>query len=237
MKIEFLILLLTFLMSHFLFGQIVDSEDLIENSYSSPESIKGQTVWEKRGFRMYGIREGEIYEQMGIKDGDLLVEWNGKKLTREKDLKYILESFHVGKFAAIVIRNGKKVSLKYPTEGDMISPGVPGFVVESVEENGFFEEFGIKKGDLIIAFNGRKISKPRDFEFSFGGKSKIEALVQRNYSELVLKIDSGAEGKIKGYFWYNQARCLFPQKPCRGELATISIKKLDGRIVSVVNIE
>ncbi len=56
-----------------------------------------------------------------------------------------------------------------------------GFVVSKVSKNGYANNIGIKKGDIIISFNGKKISSLEDLRILYGSIRKNER------PELVIK--------------------------------------------------
>lgn len=100
--------------SHFSWAQ--DGVDLIDDTKPAV-SFKDQNVWEAGGFRVRDVTKNSLYEQMGIKNGDLIKKWNGKKITKAEDLKFIMKTISDDKgLTATVDRGGKEMIFHYPNE-------------------------------------------------------------------------------------------------------------------------
>ncbi len=66
------------------------------------------------GFKIDFIDKGSLIDKLGIRDGDIIVSVNGKKLTTVEDALYFLNSFYSLKEIRIgILRGGKEVFFVY----------------------------------------------------------------------------------------------------------------------------
>jgi Tol biopolymer transport system component len=72
---------------------------------------------EVKGVKLSGVREGSPAEKGGIKGGDIIVEFAGKKIENIYDYTYALQEHKAGETITIVVtRDGKPVSLQVTLE-------------------------------------------------------------------------------------------------------------------------
>lgn len=72
---------------------------------------------EVKGVKLSGVREGSPAEKGGIKGGDIIVEFGGKKIENIYDYTYALQEHKAGETVTIVVtREGQPVSLQVTLE-------------------------------------------------------------------------------------------------------------------------
>ncbi len=88
---------------------------------------------------------------------------------------------------AYVIRGGKEVTVNMPGDLDLLEmfKSVPPFMaqfiesrVDSVAPGSLAQRMGMRHGDMIVAFNGRKISSHNDFLYEVGRISDVLAFAK-----------------------------------------------------------
>jgi serine protease Do len=149
---------------------------------------------EKKGALVSQVFKGGPAEKAGIKQGDVIIEFDGKEITNFNDLPRIVASTPVGKTVTItVLRNGKTLPLQVtvaemeePTEiakapskkplGMTVQDITPeiaraleleevtGVVVAGVEPDSPAARVDIRKGDVIQEVNRKPIKDVREFE-------------------------------------------------------------------------
>ena len=73
---------------------------------------------EVEGVRLTGVREGSPASKCGLRSGDLIVGWSGKKITNIYDLTYLLQEHRPGDEVEIsVVRDGGEMSFTATLEG------------------------------------------------------------------------------------------------------------------------
>ena len=73
---------------------------------------------EVEGVRLTGVREGSPASKCGLRSGDLIVGWSGKKITNIYDLTYLLQEHRPGDEVEIsVVRDGREMSFTATLEG------------------------------------------------------------------------------------------------------------------------
>jgi S1-C subfamily serine protease len=73
---------------------------------------------EVEGVRLTGVREGSPADKCGLRSGDLMVGWSGKKITNIYDLTYLLQEHRPGDRVEIsVVRDGGEMSFTATLEG------------------------------------------------------------------------------------------------------------------------
>lgn len=73
---------------------------------------------EVEGVRLSGVREGSPAAKCGLRSGDLMVGWSGKKITNIYDLTYLLQEHRPGDEVDIsVVRDGEELQLTAILEG------------------------------------------------------------------------------------------------------------------------
>ncbi len=138
----------------------------------------------------------------GIKDGDVIISYDGKAIDSPTTLRNFVAQTAVGKRVnVIVVRDGKQKTLRIKigeqpkdiaeagiaTENDNnessalaglevrtltdeisrqigLPEGTTGVVIASVEPNSSAQEAGLRKGDVIVELNRKKVRKLSDFK-------------------------------------------------------------------------
>ncbi len=73
---------------------------------------------EVEGVRLTGVREGSPAAKCGLRSGDLIVGWSGKKVTNIYDLTYLLQEHRAGDQVEIsVVRDSEQLRLTATLEG------------------------------------------------------------------------------------------------------------------------
>jgi len=73
---------------------------------------------EVEGVRLTGVREGSPAAKCGLRSGDLMVGWSGKKITNIYDLTYLLQEHRPGDEVEIsVVREGETLKFTATLEG------------------------------------------------------------------------------------------------------------------------
>jgi S1-C subfamily serine protease len=74
-----------------------------------------QIVCEVSGCKVIEMSRDSLFRLMGLKEGDVIKKWNGKKLDKGKDLQFIFNTINEQqKLTAVVDRNGKEMIFHYP---------------------------------------------------------------------------------------------------------------------------
>jgi len=149
---------------------------------------------EKKGALVSQVFKGGPAEKAGIKQGDVIVEFDGKEIVNFNDLPRIVASTPVGRTVTItILRNGKTIPLqvsvaemeepteiaKAPSKKPLgmtvqdITPeiaraleleAVTGIVVAGVEPDSPAARADIRKGDVIQEVNRKPIKDVQEFE-------------------------------------------------------------------------
>ncbi len=159
----------------------------------TPQLAESFGLKEERGALVSQVLKGGPAEKAGIKQGDIILEFDGKEIKEFGDLSRIVASTPVGKTVTIkVFRNGEAISLK-ATVAEMEEPtevakapskkplgitvqditpeiarslgleGATGVVVTDVEPGGPAAKAGIRRGDVIHEVNRKPIKNAEDF--------------------------------------------------------------------------
>lgn len=118
----------------------------------------------------HGMKFNQEAKSYGFHDNDILLGTEkGEFKTFSADMFRDISTAH----KCYVIRNGKKMTINLPGEINMLSmlksapqfmrPYIPN-TIDTVMPNSPALKAGIKKGDCIVAFNGKKIGSYNDFQ-------------------------------------------------------------------------
>ena len=141
----------------------------------------------------------------GLRKGDVIVKLNGKSfhLSWAHFVKEIL--FTVDPVRLEVLRDGKKMEITYIPRVNPAAPGSlkaeglawPFFTVnipvQVIPEKGSIAaKAGIKKGDIIAAFNGVPLQSPGEFQhmIDLAGDRELELTLIREKKEFTVKVRS-----------------------------------------------
>jgi len=72
---------------------------------------------EVAGVKLSGVRGGSPAEKAGLKGGDVIIEFGGKKITNIYDYTYALDAVKIGQSVEVVVlRDGKQVRIQVTPE-------------------------------------------------------------------------------------------------------------------------
>ncbi len=108
------------------------------------------------------VAENSLAQKLGIREGDIIVEINSKRVESWKDVETaILDNVLAKEWRVEVLREGKRISL-YTKEklgkitGFGAEPYIPAVIGFVVEDSPAFQ-VGLRKGDKILKVNGKDV--------------------------------------------------------------------------------
>lgn len=139
----------------------------------------------------YGLKFNETAQNIGFRDGDILLSADGKELERfgMDMIRDVVEAKEVK-----VLRNGETVSIAMPELSlidvaqqdpmfvDIFYPNV----VDSVLAGGGFANAGIQKGDSLMAVNGKTLNSWNDFQNQIADLKLRAEVAQKTTAEFTL---------------------------------------------------
>ena len=190
----------------------------------TPELAKSFNLKEAKGALIAQIEKDGPADKAGLRDGDIVIEYNGKPIADIRELSQAVASTKPGaKVKVKAMREGKPVSLvivvgEMPTDGKLnfkkpaasqnnaLGANVRplndkekkrvsnGLFVESVY--GAAAEAGMRRGDIIISAGGKKIRTEKDLnEVVSKAKGSLAVLVDRNGSREFIPVKLSDEVK------------------------------------------
>ena len=154
-----------------------------------------------------GVMVSDVMKKYGFKDGDKLISIDGKQPYLFSDYQngILLDNAETVK----VNRNGEDTIISIPSQlpkdviaskTRMFSPLVE-FIAEKFTENSLNKTCGIKKGDRIIAINGKSVPYFQFFakELAKDSCREVGLTVMRNGDSLVVNVKVDQYGKIGLY--------------------------------------
>lgn len=190
----------------------------------TPELAKSFNLKEAKGALIAQIEKDGPADKAGLRDGDIVIEYNGKPIADIRELSQAVASTKPGaKVKVKAMREGKPVSLvivvgEMPTDrklnfkkpaasqnnalGANVRPlndkekkrVSNGLFVESVY--GAAAEAGMRRGDIIISAGGKKIRTEKDLnEVVSKAKGSLAVLVDRNGSREFIPVKLSDEVK------------------------------------------
>ena len=190
----------------------------------TPELAKSFNLKEAKGALIAQIEKDGPADKAGLRDGDIVIEYNGKPIADIRELSQAVASTKPGaKVKVKAIRECKPVSLgsvvgEIPTDGKLnfkkpaasqnkaLGANVRplndkekkrvsnGLFVESVY--GAAAEAGMRRGDIIISAGGKKIRTEKDLnEVVSKAKGSLAVLVDRNGSREFIPVKLSDEVK------------------------------------------
>lgn len=190
----------------------------------TPELAKSFNLKEAKGALIAQIEKDGPADKAGLRDGDIVIEYNGKPIADISELSQAVASTKPGaKVKVKAMREGKPVSLvivvgEMPTDGKLnfkkpaasqnnaLGANVRplndkekkrvsnGLFVESVY--GAAAEAGMRRGDIIISAGGKKIRTEKDLnEVVSKAKGSLAVLVDRNGSREFIPVKLSDEVK------------------------------------------
>ncbi|MBR5611611.1 MAG: site-2 protease family protein, partial [Bacteroidaceae bacterium] len=144
----------------------------------------------------YGMEFNERAEEIGFRDGDILLSADDKPLERfDVDMLRAMTEARTVK----VSRQGKEVEIFLPEislldvakdNPPFVEPLIPN-VVDSVIVGMPFEQAGVRKGDVLLAVNGKQITSWNSFLTIMGELREVAEAENKNNADLTLVYDRG----------------------------------------------
>ena len=190
----------------------------------TPELAKSFNLKDAKGALIAQIEKDGPADKAGLRDGDIVIEYNGKPIADIRELSQAVASTKPGaKVKVKAMREGKPVNLvivvgEMPTDGKLNfkKPAASqnnalgsifrrlydnekkrvsnGLFVESVY--GAAAEAGMRRGDIIISAGGKKIRTEKDLnEVVSKAKGSLAVLVDRNGSREFIPVKLSDEAK------------------------------------------
>jgi serine protease Do len=191
---------------------IQDVSNELAESFGLPKGMKGVVLT--------SIGEDSPAKKAGLQKGDVIVKFNGKKLERVNDLqqkvaetipgtKVLVEIFRRGEFLKKSVKVGKRPTeeaaqltpnkSKFGMRLVEITPNNKpypefkddhGLLVYEVDQTGIAWEKGIRRGDVIVEANNKKLNSVEDFFQIMTRAEKtsrpVYLLVNRNGREMFI---------------------------------------------------
>jgi len=159
----------------------------------TPDLAASFNLPEEQGALVAEVVEGSPAQKAGIKEGDVILEFNGKPIHEMNELPHLVANAPVGKqVPVLVLRDGKKetfnVAIEQLKDGEgsedvaltqdklgmkvteltkeqaaHMRAGESGVVVSEVQSDSVAERAGISAGDLIREINGLRIATVSDY--------------------------------------------------------------------------
>jgi len=161
---------------------------------------------------VFEVEEGSPADKAGIKPGDVLYSYNGKRLRSSADLTEVLSRERPGDKAKIVLlRDGEKVEVvvQYPKEerkpgtgylGIASKPVEGGILVARVVKDSPADKAGIKPGDVLVEGDGQRLETAADFKALMATKcpgDRVKFVVKRGERTKRIKVKLGARPKVR----------------------------------------
>jgi serine protease Do len=160
----------------------------------TPEIAESLGLEKSRGALVANVAEGSPAEQAGIKVGDVIVEYNGKPVEDSNQLPILVARSEIGKnVQAAVVRDKKRIPITIkvgelkeqevvasaPQEGKLglavqnVTPQLAeslglkhsdGVVVTAVQPQSPAGDAGLRRGDVIVEVNRKRIANADEFQ-------------------------------------------------------------------------
>ncbi|GAB3648939.1 RIP metalloprotease RseP [Echinicola sediminis] len=168
---------------------------------------RGETYFSREQVIEHGIVAYEIGQQIGFKDGDKVLDVNGKPYESLADLSSgdVLLSEN-GYYT--VDRDGEIIKIDIPrgfinsfssqeSMSQFIDIGIP-FVIVEATKGSHAEKLGLQQGDKVLAVNGEKVRYFSDFQqrLADNASSQIDLAYERNGQRKEGKLDVYEDGTI-----------------------------------------
>ena len=167
------------------------------------------------------VDENSVLYEAGLREGDVITEFDGESITLSRELMLHLYVDPVGKDDIEITyeRDGKENTITVTPEYRkkyalgieyMADENAP--VLKNVVEGGAFDEAGVNTGDTVIAIDGEEISSGVELRDYFdanplAGEEREYTLLDKNGKEYTTKVTSVESGESYYLgFAYNTAR-------------------------------
>jgi regulator of sigma E protease len=186
-----------------------------------------------------GVAVHPFFEQYGFKSGDIIQEVDGKKVDHFAKLGVEMLIFGKRNFK-VQHEDGKIETIKLPADIDdkMFEVGAVNAFnlrafpspVKEITEGSIAQKYGLKKGDKIIAVNGKKHvfhDEMQSMLYKQRGK-KVELLIKRKNKEITktFKLDNtGTLGYLPKYIFTSDTNAIYTKDFTFGESFTSGFSK------------
>ena len=142
------------------------------------------------------VKEGYIAQEIGLKEGDKIVEINGKKTNIKQDIDEIIEKTNGSTINLTIERQGEKIYFENikPTQKEAMSTGIllsDKAKVVSVQKGSSADKNGIEANDEIIKVNDKKIHEDSNKvleEIQNGNLEKINLTIKRGEEQIDIEL-------------------------------------------------
>ncbi len=190
---------------------------------------------------VYGIQTNDLSRELGFKNGDRILYFDGKPIERFQDLQISLARNQAKE--ATVIRGGDTITvpidqsympvvLKNP---GMFQLRVP-FIIAQIQDSSINASSGLANGDRVLAVNGAEMSVIQDIQselLKFKGDS-ITLSIERSGQIIEKRVAVNLEGKI-GVALENNIDKLFKVTKSNYTLASVIPAGFNKTITTVSN--
>jgi serine protease Do len=180
----------------------------------SPDMAQAMNLPNTRGALVSGVDAGSPADKAGLKQGDVITQFNGKDMADNNQLRNSVANTTPGsKVSLTVLRNGhtetlnatvgelesKKNAARANGNGERSSEGRfgmgleaddNGVVVAQLDPNGVAAESGLREGDVIVKVDGKAVKAPADVKAALDRKDGKPSLlvIQRDGQALFLTL-------------------------------------------------
>jgi serine protease Do len=164
----------------------------------TPDLAKSFQVPGSTGALVTSVTDGSPAMQAGLKAGDVITQYNGRKVARSDELPRVVAETPSGREVPLaIVRDGKPLTLTVKvgtledrtaqradaveggTLGVSVQPHDNGAIVRGVRPGSPADTAGIKPGDVITEVDRRPVGTLEDFKRAVDGRAKDGPLVLR----------------------------------------------------------
>ena len=180
----------------------------------TPDMAQAMSLPNTRGALVANVDAGSPAEKAGVKQGDVITQYNGKDVADNNQLRNAVANTTPGsKVTLTVLRNGRSETLNATVGeletakahgsrsasgersgegrfGMMLQSGDNGVVVAQLDPNGLAAESGLQQDDVIVKVDGKSVKSPADVKAALDRKDGKPSLlvVERDGRSLFLTL-------------------------------------------------
>jgi len=186
-------------------AQAQDINPDLAQAFNLPNGTGGAVITE--------VARGSAAAKAGLRSGDIVLKINGKAIKDSSDLRNLIGLLRIGKRVAMtVLRDGQQhelvATVQTPVsgekqgkalhpklngaqfgniqEGSRLYGHIQGVLVVKVDRSSPAAHAGLRKGDVIISANRKKIKNLKQFKFAINGSRKVLLNIRRGNAALFL---------------------------------------------------
>lgn len=172
------------------------------------------------------IINGYVAEQIGIQQGDKIIEIDNKKIRNKKGIEKVLENNN-GKNTNIKIQRNKEI-LEYNTnltEVKNISTGIyldDKCKIVAVDKDSVAQKQGIKANDILLKINGEEINEDTNkaLQLIHDSNNDIQVTVKRGDTQIVIQLQQEYISKYYLGINFKEAEDTFINRIMNGFIET-----------------